>query len=132
MINLKSYVVMKEELDGDNIQWKFDNWSKGIESSSLDAFMKEAPNQKDIEAFKKLVDNSGINFNALTDMMNDDAKGLPDNYDNIYILKKIIDTINTLNKGKINHCFLPVFLNQSYNCSAKSTFFILNATFIVS
>ena len=40
MINLKSYVVMKEELDGDNIQWKFDNWSKGIESSSLDAFMK--------------------------------------------------------------------------------------------
>ena len=30
MINLKSYVVMKEELDGDNIQWKFDNWSKGI------------------------------------------------------------------------------------------------------
>ena len=62
--------------------------------------MKEAPNQKDIEAFKKLVDNSGINFNALTDMMNDDAKGLPDNYDNIYILKKIIDTINILNKGK--------------------------------
>ena len=87
MINLKSYVVMKEELDGDNIQWKFDNWSKGIESSALDAFMK-------------VVDNSGINFNALTDMMNDDAKGLPDNYDNIYILKKIIDTINTLNKGK--------------------------------
>ena len=100
MINLKSYVVMKEELDGDNIQWKFDNWSKGIESSALDAFMKEAPNQKDIEAFKKLVDDSGINFNALTDMMNDDAKGLPDNYDNIYILKKIIDTINILNKGK--------------------------------
>jgi hypothetical protein len=91
---------MKEELDGDNIQWKFDNWSKGIELSSLDAFMKEAPNQKDIEGFKKLVDDSGINFNALTDMMNDDAKGLPDNYDNIYILKKIIDTINALNKGK--------------------------------
>ena len=75
MINLKSYVVMKEELDGDNIQWKFDNWSKGIESSALDAFMKDASYQKDIEAFKKLVDNSGINFNALTDMMNDDAKG---------------------------------------------------------
>ena len=100
MINLKSYVVMKEELDGENIQWKFDNWSKGIESSSLDEFMKEAPKQKDIEGFRKLVDGSGINFNALTDMMNDDAKGLPDNYDNIYILKKIIDTINTLNKGK--------------------------------
>lgn len=100
MINLKSYVVMKEELDGDNIQWKFDNWSKGIESSSLDIFMKEAPNQKDIESFKKLVDSSGIDFNALTDVMNDDAKGLPDNYDNIYVLKKIIDTINTLNKGK--------------------------------
>ena len=105
MINLNSYVVMKEELDGDNIQWKFDNWSKGIESSSLDAFMKEAPNQKDIEGFKKLVDDSGINFNALTDMMNDDAKGLPDNYDNIYILKKIIDTINTLNKGKNDQHF---------------------------
>ena len=100
MINLKSYVVMKEELDGDNIQWKFDNWSKGIESSVLDAFMLNASYQKDIEGFKKLVDNSGINFNALTDMMNDDAKGLPDNYDNIYILKKIIDTINILNKGK--------------------------------
>ena len=27
MINLKSYVVMKEELDADNIQWKFNNWS---------------------------------------------------------------------------------------------------------
>lgn len=100
MINLKSYVVMKEELDGDNIQWKFDNWSKGIESSVLDAFMLDASYQKDIDSFKKLVDNSGINFNALTDMMNDDAKGLTDNYDNIYILKKIIDTINTLNKGK--------------------------------
>ena len=100
MINLKSYVIMKEELDGDNIQWKFDNWSKGIELSSLDAFMKEAPKQKDIDSFKKLVDDSGINFNALTDMMNDDAKGLSDNYDNIYVLKKIIDTINTLNKGK--------------------------------
>lgn len=100
MINLKSYVVMKEELDGDNIQWKFNNWSKGIESSALDAFMKEAPNQKDIDGFKKLVDDSGINFNALTDVMNDDAKGLPDNYGNIYVLKKIIDTINILNKGK--------------------------------
>ena len=100
MINLNSYVVMKEELDGDNIQWKFDNWSKGIESSVLDAFMLNASYQKDIDSFKKLVDNSGINFNALTDMMNDDTKGLPDNYDNIYILKKIIDTINTLNKGK--------------------------------
>lgn len=100
MINLKSYVVMKEELDGDNIQWKFDNWSKGIESSVLDEFMLNASYQKDIEGFKKLVADSGINFNALTDMMNDDAKGLSDNYDNIYILKKIIDTINTLNKGK--------------------------------
>lgn len=98
MINLKSYVVMKEELDSDNIQWKFDNWSKGIELSSLNTFMKEAPKQKDIDSFKKLVDDSGINFNALTDMMNDDAKGLPENYDNIYILKKIIDTINILNK----------------------------------
>lgn len=100
MINLKSYVVMKEELDAENIQWKFDNWSKGIESSVLDAFMKDAPNQKDIESFRKLVDDSGINFNALTDIMNDEAQGLPDNYDNIYILKKIIDTINTQNKGK--------------------------------
>lgn len=100
MINLKSYVVMKEELDGDNIQWKFDNWSKGIESSVLDAFMLNASYQKDIDSFKKLVDDSGINFNALTDMMNDDAKGLPDNYANIYIIKKIIDTINILNKGK--------------------------------
>lgn len=100
MINLKSYVVMKEELDADNIQWKFDNWSKGIESSVLDAFMKDAPNQKDIESFRKLVDDSGINFNALTDVMNDEAQGLPDNYDNIYVLKKIIDTINTQNKGK--------------------------------
>lgn len=100
MINLKSYVVMKEELDAENIQWKFDNWSKGIESSVLDAFMKDAPNQKDIESFRKLVDDSGINFNALTDVMNDEAQGLPDNYDNIYVLKKIIDTINTQNKGK--------------------------------
>lgn len=100
MINLKSYVVMKEELDADNIQWKFDNWSKGIESPVLDAFMKDAPNQKDIESFRKLVDDSGINFNALTDVMNDEAQGLPDNYDNIYVLKKIIDTINTQNKGK--------------------------------
>ena len=100
MINLKSYVVMKEELDADNIQWKFDNWSKGIESSVLDAFIKDAPNQKDIESFRKLVDDSGINFNALTDVMNDEAQGLPDNYDNIYVLKKIIDTINTQNKGK--------------------------------
>ena len=93
MINLKSYVVMKEELDADNIQWKFNNWSKGVESSVLDAFMLDASYQKDIDGFKKLVDDSGINFNALTDMMNDDAKGLPDNYDNIYVLKKIIDTI---------------------------------------
>lgn len=100
MINLKSYVVMKEELDAENIQWKFDNWSKGIESSVLDAFMKDALNQKDIESFRKLVDDSGINFNALTDVMNDEAQGLPDNYDNIYVLKKIIDTINTQNKGK--------------------------------
>lgn len=100
MINLKSYVVIKEELDAENIQWKFDNWSKGIESSVLDAFMKDAPNQKDIESFRKLVDDSGINFNALTDVMNDEAQGLPDNYDNIYVLKKIIDTINTQNKGK--------------------------------
>ena len=100
MINLKSYVVMKEELDAENIQWKFDNWSKGIESSVLDAFMKDAPNQKDIESFRKLVDDSGINFNALTDVMNDEAQGLPDNYDNIYVLKKIIDTINIQNKGK--------------------------------
>ena len=100
MINLKSYVVMKEELDADNIQWKFDNWSKGIESSVLDAFIKDAPNQKDIESFRKLVDDSGINFNALTDVMSDEAQGLPDNYDNIYVLKKIIDTINTQNKGK--------------------------------
>ena len=100
MINLKRYGVRKEELDGENIQWKFDKWAKGTESSALDAFMLDASYQKDIEAFKKLVDNSGINFNALTDMMNDDAKGLPDNYDNIYILKKIIDTINILNKGK--------------------------------
>lgn len=99
MINLKSYVVMKEELDADNIQWKFGNWSKGIESSVLDAFMKDAPNQKDIESFRKLVDDSGINFNALTDVINDEAQGLPDNYDNIYVLKKIIDTINTQNKG---------------------------------
>ena len=100
MINLKSYVVMKEELDAENIQWKFDNWSKGIESSVLDAFMKDAPSQKDIESFRKLVDDSGINFNALTDVMNDEAQGLPGNYDNIYVLKKIIDTINTQNKGK--------------------------------
>lgn len=100
MINLKGYIVMKEELDGDNIQWKFNNWSKGVESSALDAFMANASSQKDIESFKKLVDDSGINFKALTDMMNDDANGLPDNYDNIYVLKKIIDTINTLNKGK--------------------------------
>lgn len=100
MIDLKSYVVMKEELDGDNIQWKFNNWSKGVESSVLDAFMLDASYQKDIEGFKKLVGDSGINFNALTDVMNDDAKGLPDNYDNIYVLKKIIDTINMLNKGK--------------------------------
>ena len=53
MINLKSYVVMKEELDADNIQWKFNNWSKGVESSVLDAFMLDASYQKDIDGFKK-------------------------------------------------------------------------------
>lgn len=94
---------MKEELDAENMQWKFDNWSKNVDSSILDAFMSSASDKKDIESFKKLVDNSGIDFDALTNVMNDEATGLPDNYDNIYVLKKIIDTININNKKQINN-----------------------------
>lgn len=97
-INLKAYVALKEELDADNLQWKFDNWARNVELSRLNKFMSEAPSKKEIKDFKKLVDDSGINFNALTDAINDEASGLPDNYDNIYVLKKIIDTININNK----------------------------------
>lgn len=102
IINLKSYVSLKEGLDADNIQWKFDNWSKNVDLSILDAFMTSASDQKDIESFKKLVDDSGIDFDSLTDVVNDEATGLPDNTDNIYILKKIIDTININNKKNNN------------------------------
>lgn len=101
VINLKSYVVMKEELDADNLLWKFDNWAKNVDNNALNSFMSEAPSKKEIKDFKELVDKSGINFNALTDAINDEASGLPDNYDNIYILKKIIDTINLQKKNKI-------------------------------
>lgn len=100
MINLKAYVVMKEELDADNLQWKFGNWAKNVNNDALSSFMSEAPSKKEIKDFKELVDKSGINFNALTDAINDEASGLPDNYDNIYVLKKIIDTINLQNKQK--------------------------------
>lgn len=98
MINLKSYVIMKEELDADNMQWKFDNWAKNIDKSVLDAFMDSSSDQKNIESFKKLVDDSGIDFDSLVDIINDESTGLPDNADNIYVLKKIIDTINIKNK----------------------------------
>lgn len=98
MINLKSYIALKEELDAENMQWKFDNWSKGIDKDQLSAFMLSACDKKDIKSFKELVDKSGISFNALTDAINDEATGLPDNYDNIYLLKKIVDTINLKNK----------------------------------
>lgn len=103
MINLQSYIVLKEELDAENLQWKYNNWSSKLSDenkSILKQFRSDSKNCKDIKSFKNLVDNSGINFDALTNVMNDESQGMPDNYDNIYILKKIIDTINTLNKGK--------------------------------
>ena len=30
MINLQSYIVLKEELDAENLQWKYNNWSKQL------------------------------------------------------------------------------------------------------
>ena len=103
MVNLRSYVVMKEELDADNLDWKYRNWLNQLSEEdqlNVSKFFSDNVPPKEIKQFKELVDKSGINFNALTDVMADDAKGLPDNYDNIYILKKIIDTINNLKKNK--------------------------------
>lgn len=100
MVNLNSYVTLYEELDADNLEWKFDNWAKYIDQDELNTFMLSSSSKKDIKDFKELVDKSGINFNALTDAVNDEKEGLPDNYDNIYILKKIVDTINNLRKGE--------------------------------
>lgn len=106
MVNLRSYVVMKEELDADNLDWKYTNWYNQLSEEdqlNVGKFFSDNVPPKDVKQFKELVDKSGINFNALTDVMADDAKGLPDNYDNIYILKKIVDTINVNNK-KRNKC----------------------------
>lgn len=103
MVNLRSYVVMREELDADNLDWKYTNWYNQLSEEdqlNVGKFFSDNVPPKDVKQFKELVDKSGINFNALTDVMADDAKGLPDNYDNIYILKKIVDTINVNNKKK--------------------------------
>lgn len=103
MVNLRSYVVMREELDADNLEWKYTNWYNQLSEEdqlNVSKFFSDNVPPKDVKQFKELVDKSGINFNALTDVMADDAKGLPNNYDNIYILKKIIDTINVNNKKR--------------------------------
>lgn len=94
---------MREELDADNLDWKYTNWYNQLSEEdqlNVGKFFSDNVPPKDVKQFKELVDKSGINFNALTDVMADDAKGLPDNYDNIYILKKIVDTINVNNKKR--------------------------------
>lgn len=104
MINLKSYVVLTEELDADNLMWKYDNWASSLDDdakANLDVFMSsQDASASDIKDFKRMIDATGIDFTALIDVVNDDTDGMPDNFENIYVLKKIMDTIKCLSKKK--------------------------------
>ena len=102
MIDLRTYTIIKEDIDADNLAWKVDNWSKQLKDDKKDSFdlLKIAAKScKDIDSFKDAVSKSNIDFKSLVDVVNDEATGLPDNIDNVYVLKKIIVTINNYEKS---------------------------------
>lgn len=102
MIDLRTYTIIKEDIDADNLAWKVDNWSKQLKDDKKDSFdlLKIATKScKDIDSFKDAVNKSNVDFKSLVDVVNDEATGLPDNVDNVYVLKKIIDTINNYEKS---------------------------------
>lgn len=101
MIDLKTYTIIKEDIDADNLTWKVDNWAKQLKDGKKDSFdlLKIATKScKDIDSFKDAVKKSGIDFKSLVDVVNDESTGLPDNVDDVYVLKKIIDTMNNYEK----------------------------------
>ena len=102
MIDLRTYTIIKEDIDADNLTWKVDNWSKKLnddEKNTFGLFKIAAKSCKDIDSFKDAIKKSGIDFKSLVDVVNDESTGLPDNVDNVYVLKKIIDTINNYEKS---------------------------------
>lgn len=102
MVNLKAYVCLKEELDADNLSWKVTNWSEKLSDQdkvAFDTLKDDALSCKDMLAFKKAIDKSKIDFKALVSAVADDATNT-EQIDDLYIMKKIIDSINLKNGKK--------------------------------
>lgn len=96
MVNLKAYVILKEDMDADNLSWKVSNWATKLtpkENAAFDELKKDALSTKDMKAFKDAIDKSKIDFKALVNAVADDASNT-EQIDDLYIMKKIIDTIN--------------------------------------
>ncbi len=100
MINLRTYITIKEEMDADNLSWKVNNWTNQLDDTQKNAFdilKSDTKSCKDMKSFKELVNKSGIDFKALVDAIADDAIG-KENIDELYLMKKIIDSMNMKNK----------------------------------
>lgn len=96
MVNLNAYVILKEDMDADNLSWKVSNWATKLsddEKVAFDTLKSDALSSKDMKAFKDAVDKSKIDFKALVSAVADDATNT-EQIDDLYIMKKIIDTIN--------------------------------------
>lgn len=96
MVNLKAYVMMKEDIDADNLSWKVSNWSSKLtdeEKAAFDELKKDALSSRDMQAFKDAIDKSKIDFKALVSAVVDDATNT-EQVDDLYIMKKVIDSIN--------------------------------------
>lgn len=96
MVNLKAYVLLKEDMDADNLSWKVSNWASKMsddEKVAFDNLKTDALSCKDMKAFKDAIDKSKIDFKALVNAVADDATNT-EQIDDLYIMKKIIDTIN--------------------------------------
>lgn len=97
MLSIKD-IMLLEDLDVDNLYWKVNMWYGRNEESknSFWNFMQRAISENPITLndFNILLDSCGISWRSFVQFAMDNIDGTQ-NFDQLYIMKKIIDTLKS-------------------------------------